>query len=109
MSNLLTQIMEQKRKELIRQMGNISVEKLMVTLPAFPPRKHLFKRSIAQAENMGIIAEIKFASPTNGKLGEQSELIERAKQYEEAGATAISLVTEKYFFNGHTDFIQKIK
>ena len=109
MHNILLQIAEQKKKDLIAQMIAVPIEVLAQKNPNFPSRKNLFKRSIAQAGNFGLIAEIKLASPTSGQLGTVDQLLQRAKQYEEAGATAISLVTEKHFFKGSTDFVQKIK
>ncbi len=59
--------------------------------------------------NVAIIAEIKLASPSESLLGSEDNLIERVKQYEEAGVDAISVVTEKHFFKGDPSFISKVK
>lgn len=59
--------------------------------------------------SLPIIAEIKLASPTEKRLGNKSEIITRAKQYEQAGATAISVITEKKIFKGDPKFITEIK
>lgn len=58
---------------------------------------------------LGIIAEVKLASPTEKKLGDEKDLIKRVKEYEKGGANAISVVTEKHFFKGNPDFVGKIK
>lgn len=58
---------------------------------------------------VGIIAEVKFASPTNLKLGSPSNLVNLVKSYEQAGADAISVITEKHFFNGRLKFVSQIK
>src|SRR3989344_3114176 len=58
---------------------------------------------------LALIAEIKLASPSEPYLGSENDLIERAKAYEEAGADAVSIVTEKHFFKGDPLFVVKIK
>jgi len=58
---------------------------------------------------VAIIAEVKFASPTEVNLGSPDELLIRIKEYEKGGADAISVVTEKHFFNGDPLFVGKIK
>ena len=61
------------------------------------------------SKTIRIIAEIKFASPTNPRLGTGVNLIKRAKEYEQAGADAISIITEKHFFKGDSVFITECK
>lgn len=56
-----------------------------------------------------VIAEIKFASPTDPNLGRRSDLINRAKQYEQAGADAISLIVEPHIFKGDLSDVAKVK
>jgi indole-3-glycerol phosphate synthase len=57
----------------------------------------------------GIIAEIKKASPSEGviKPGIEPQLI--ARSYEKNGASAISVVTDKSFFQGDADWIMEVK
>lgn len=62
-----------------------------------------------QESSLAIIAEIKLASPTHKHLGNKSGIINRAKQYEQAGAAAISVITEKDIFKGDPRFITEIK
>lgn len=56
-----------------------------------------------------IIAEIKFASFTELHLGKRSDLIRRAKQYEQAGADAVSLIAEQRIFKGELSDVAKVK
>lgn len=56
-----------------------------------------------------IIAEIKFASPTNLNLGSPEDLLSRAREYEKAGADAISIITEKHVFKGDIRFVKQVK
>lgn len=59
--------------------------------------------------DIAIIAEIKFASPTEPRLGARENLIGRAKQYEQAGADAISLIVEPHIFKGDLSDVLKVK
>jgi len=59
-------------------------------------------------EEMRFICEVKKASPSKGIIAEYFPYLEIAKQYEEAGAHAISVLTEPYFFQGHDAYLQEI-
>ena len=52
------------------------------------------------SESMSVIAEIKRSSPSKGHLAEITEPAKLASQYQEAGAAAVSVLTEKRRFNG---------
>src|SRR5690242_9645516 len=47
-----------------------------------------------------VIAEIKFASPSEGELTSKKDPVEIAHAYLGAGATALSVLTEPYYFRG---------
>lgn len=54
-----------------------------------------------------IIAEYKRASPSRGIIRQDLEIETVTRQYAEAGAAAISVLTEESAFNGSFDFIQR--
>ncbi|GIN95358.1 indole-3-glycerol phosphate synthase [Siminovitchia terrae] len=62
-------------------------------------RKSLYE-SIQKSNTMSVIAEVKRASPSKGDINQKVDPVAQAKQYEEAGATAISVLTDRQFFNG---------
>lgn len=66
-----------------------------------------FKQALKDPE-IAIIAEVKKASPSKGLIAEDFDYIEIAKEYEQAGASAISVLTEPYFFQGSNDFLKEI-
>lgn len=74
-------------------------------------KSHLFLKALTnlQKNSLAIIAEIKLASPTHKHLGNEGEIVNRAKQYEQAGANAISVITEKNIFKGDPRFIAEVK
>lgn len=66
-----------------------------------------FKKALS-APDISIIAEVKRASPSKGLIAEDFNHVKIAKEYEEAGASAISVLTEPYFFLGSDDYLSDI-
>jgi indole-3-glycerol phosphate synthase len=58
--------------------------------------------------HLAIIAEIKRNSPSKGKLAEITDSAELAQTYLEAGAAAISVLTESQSFSGGLDDLEKV-
>ena len=58
---------------------------------------------------IAIIAEIKKASPSKGTLAEKFDHLELALQYQAGGAHALSVLTDKKYFQGDKTFVQDIK
>jgi indole-3-glycerol phosphate synthase len=108
MHNKLLAIIEKKKEDLQKQMQHLSLQELK-TITTISQKENLFLKKILEAETVALIAEVKFASPTNSSLGSTTELLERVKAYEQAGAEAISIITEPHFFKGDTEFIKQVK
>lgn len=68
----------------------------------FPFEKALKKEGIA------FICEVKKASPSKGVIAEHFPYKEIAKDYEKAGASAISVLTEPFYFQGSNQFLREI-
>ncbi|MDX1918503.1 MAG: indole-3-glycerol phosphate synthase TrpC [Candidatus Caenarcaniphilales bacterium] len=110
MSNILTKIIESKKEELEQQKSLISLLELKKLVEAdeesFERRrsnKELFFTSLKDRSRTSIIAEIKRHSPSKGVLRKDLDSIELARDYERAGACAISVLTEQSFFHGSKD------
>ena len=54
------------------------------------------------------ICEVKKASPSKGVIAEDFPYLEIAKEYQEAGAAAISILTEPYYFMGSDTYLKEI-
>lgn len=68
-----------------------------------------FGGSLASADDVSVIAEIKKASPSKGLIRPDFDHIKIAKEYSECGVQALSVLTEPKFFKGDTKFIEDIK
>ena len=66
-----------------------------------------FKNALT-GEDISIIAEVKKASPSKGVIAEDFDYIGIAKDYESAGASAISVLTEPFFFKGSDEYLSEI-
>ena len=69
-----------------------------------------FRRALTQADQKpAVIAEIKKASPSAGVIAESFEPVEIGKNYERAGANAISVLTDTKFFQGSLEHLRNVR
>jgi indole-3-glycerol phosphate synthase len=58
---------------------------------------------------LGLIAEVKKASPSVGTITEDFDPVAIAQAYEAAGANAVSVLTDERFFQGHLSYMTKVR
>lgn len=106
--NILHEIEQRTRKRIEEKKKTLSLDNLLKLIPSdntahdFPFEKALRSQDIA------FICEIKKASPSKGIIAESFPYIEIAREYETAGAAAISVLTEPYYFKGDDRYLQEI-
>lgn len=66
-----------------------------------------FEKALAQ-DGLSFICEVKRASPSKGLIAPHFPYKEIAKEYEAAGASAISCLTERDYFQGCIDYLKDI-
>ena len=104
--------MHRRLAEIIAEKKN-EVAKLKKAMPAeidgnLPPIRD-FKAAVSAPQQINLIAEIKFASPSAGPIRPKTDPIQIGRIYENAGAAAISLLTDKRFFQGDLNHLPRLK
>lgn len=108
MSTILDEILIHKHREIAAARDRTSFEDLEARLPAAPPVRG-FLAALLAAEKPGLIAEVKKASPSAGLIRPDFDPVRIARQYEVAGATCLSVLTDEKFFQGHLDYLRDIR
>lgn len=98
--DFLERILQEKKQEV----KAMPLEKLK------PLRKtySFYQQVRAHPEKMQIIGEVKRASPSKGAINLSVNVIEQAKAYEQAGVTAISVLTDEVFFKGSIEDLRTV-
>ena len=105
---MLDEIVEKTQERLVGAKNNKSLDELKKEVSNMEISKDFpFKEALKDSE-IAIIAEVKKASPSKGIISEDFDYVGIAKEYESAGASAISVLTEPYFFKGSNDYLKEI-
>jgi indole-3-glycerol phosphate synthase len=104
----LKEIVIKKKERILLAKQAMPEEQLKSQLAALPPARP-FIEAINKPKAITLIAEIKKQSPSAGMLRENFDPVEIAKSYQQAGAQAISVLTEEDFFAGSPLFLNQVK
>ena len=105
---ILDTIAADTRERVARQKADIAPDEMRRLAAQTPrPDDFPFERSL-RADGMSFICEVKKASPSKGVIAAHFPYLEIARDYEQAGAAAISVLTEPHFFAGHDDYLAQI-
>lgn len=106
---ILDEIAEKTRERIVLEKQVYSfenvrrdAEQLVETLTNNP-----FEQALKEP-GLSFICEVKKASPSKGVIAPNFPYLEIAKDYEAAGAAAISVLTEPYYFQGKNDYLKEI-
>jgi indole-3-glycerol phosphate synthase len=107
----------------MNKLDEIIAHKRNVELPRLLPRVEKLRaaaalrddvRSLEQAlradpTRLGLIAEVKKASPSAGVIQPDFDYLTIARTYEKGGAGAISVLTDEKYFQGRLDYMTNIR
>ena len=106
---MLHKIVEVKKQELIEiheSFTYAAAEKVIANLPNCTSMK---KRFQDRTRGIGVISEVKKASPSKGLIREPFFPVEIAKDYERAGVEGISVLTDRSLFQGNLAYLKQIR
>jgi indole-3-glycerol phosphate synthase len=107
-SDVLSEICETKRIEIAAARSRVSEDNLRASLADIEPTRD-FLAALQAAPGIGLIAEVKKASPSAGLIREDFNPIEIARTYESAGAACISCLTDEPYFKGKLEYLTAIR
>lgn len=101
-TTILDRIIARKRQEVSDRQDNQAIEALYERIQDQDAVRGFTERLVTQAQSKqsAVIAEIKRASPSKGLLRADFQPALHATQYERAGATCLSVLTDQDFFQG---------
>ncbi len=111
MPDILQKILERKREEIAEKKARVPAAAISAQASEAPPPRPFAGALRARTEAGGdaVIAEIKRASPSKGLLREDFEPAGIASSYEQGGAAALSVLTDRDFFRGADEYIALVK
>ncbi|MGQ9518182.1 MAG: indole-3-glycerol phosphate synthase TrpC [Anaerolineae bacterium] len=104
---ILQRILEDIQRDLHLRQQSVPIGSLWEELPGVPPARDF--ATALRGTGVRVIAEIKRASPSRGALNMGLEPAELALTYVQAGAAAISVLTEPHYFRGSLEDLQRVR
>ena len=105
--NILDKLAAHARERCEAVKKNISLEEIKALAEAAPKGDFAFENALKKP-GLSFICECKKASPSKGLIAPDFPYLEIAKEYEQAGADCISVLTEPKWFLGSGEYLREI-
>lgn len=116
MANILDTIVEEKKREVARLPQRVlAAGDLRDAMLEHGERRDFMaalrtaSRTTDHGPRVALIAEVKKASPSAGVICKDFDPVRIAKEYEAAGASCLSVLTDEKFFQGSLDYLRQIR
>jgi indole-3-glycerol phosphate synthase len=108
--NILDKIVEEKKCEVAKLPARIiAAGDLRDAMLEHGERRDFISALKNPRGDIALIAEVKKASPSAGIICENFDPVKIAKEYEAAGASCLSVLTDEKFFQGSLDYLRQIR
>ena len=105
---ILDEIAAKTKERIISEKTVLPLSEVKAAAEAMPRDTGFpFKKALS-GDNISFICEVKKASPSKGIIAEDFPYLDIAKEYEAAGAAAISVLTEPHYFKGSDSYLKEI-
>ncbi|NJB85767.1 indole-3-glycerol phosphate synthase [Lewinella marina] len=108
MGNILERIVEHKRLEVDRRRQQVPLAALQDS-EGYDHKRHDLCRALEKSQHFGLIAEFKRKSPSQDDINLNADATAVAQGYAQAGAAAISCLTDAHFFGARPDDITRVR
>ena len=109
MLNILDEIAEHTRERVRLAKASRPSDTLKAKALYLPQESpFMFEQALRKREGLAFICECKRASPSKGLIAEEFPYLDIAREYEQAGADAVSVLTEPKYFLGRNEYLQEI-
>lgn len=106
--DVLKEIVQKKKERLSLIKQQFPQEELKLKMGSLQDTAK-FAQAISKPRQISLIAEIKKASPSSGVIRQDFNHIQIAKEYQECGVQAISVLTEEDYFLGSLSYLKEVK
>jgi indole-3-glycerol phosphate synthase len=109
MSDILKRICDEKKEEVAAAQASRSLDMVRQQAADSSPPRNFFAAVTRPAGQLRVIAEVKRCSPSAGLIRADFDPVAIARAYHQAGAAAISCLTDAKHFGGELAYIEQIK
>ena len=107
--NILETIVWEKDREVASARERVSLEQLKKQVAELPPTRDFLAALRAACRKPAVIAEVKKASPSKGVIREDFDPVAIARGYAGGGASCLSVLTDKQFFQGGFEVLVQVR
>ena len=108
MNDILHEIIISKKEEIAKRKEIFSTELLENNCGEFQRDTISMSNSIKKSQ-YGIISEFKRRSPSKGWINDKANILQITQGYQDSGASAISILTDKKYFGGNIEDIRMVR
>ncbi len=107
-ARIVEEIATRRRSDVRTEIGLTGARAVRAAALAAPPARPIAER--LAAPGLHLIAELKRASPSSGRIAPAGDdVVARARAYEAGGAAAISVLCEPHWFGGSVDDLRRVR
>ncbi|MEB3263401.1 MAG: indole-3-glycerol phosphate synthase TrpC, partial [Synechococcus sp.] len=107
--HILEKIVWEKDREVAAARERVSLDKLQRQVADLPPTRDFVAALKASCRKPAVIAEVKKASPSKGVIREDFDPEAIARGYAAGGASCLSVLTDKTFFQGGFEVLVQVR